>query len=1112
MKKRVVILAAALAALAVFWPAEKTAQNPGFAFSLAPDDEGLIAAVGRGSPVRRLAAGRPAVSRYEAVLRENARRAADLYAIQLFPEPLDPTDDWPEDEPALRSTPNADARRRLAALSRYEYRLVQFAAPIGPDTPERLRAAGFEPVAFVPNNAYVVAAPKTKADRLARLTGVRWQGAFPAGAKFAPALLARAKAGPGEPETALQVSAWRTETMEGWAERLKAFGVTEVLQRNQAGPPRLILRVQPGRLAETLAALAALPGVEYVREFTPPKLANYGSIWLLQSGDAQHQFTPLFDVGLTGKGQIYAAADSGIDTDGCQFRYSAAAEAQTLENGAAPPDVLIDEPDHKIIAYYVLKGAQAYDETSGGFHGTMTTGCATGDNFKTLASASSPGLDRSDGMAPAAQVVFQDVGSSTGYLLGLMFHGQYDIHMQAFESGARVHNNSYGLENPSTGYDPDSAALDDFIWDHPTYSIFFSAGNSGPEEGSLTGEGSTAKNTIVVGATTPGWFEGGKDVLVFSSRGPTADGRLKPDLMAPGIVESATEIGQKILEGYTNVYGDQAYESVTSPPNNQCALGLTGGTSFSSPTAAGMALLVRQYFADGYYPSGAATDSDAFDPSAALVRAAMLNSARDLPGALVGFDGHDLIELEPIEPAPSTYQGWGQIVLDDTLYLKGDRRDLVVFADLPSGSDEAIVTGQTHEYRLHVKSGLPLKITLAWTDPAGSAGARITRVNDLNLEAIGPSGARYLGNVNTVLAEQKPVGDDAEPDAANNQEQIAVHSPAAGTWTIRVIGDRVPGNGSSRPFDSTKQGYALIAAGDLGEGVDDLGPHVGVRVVDVGGGCDGDPALDKNERITVTLEAANSGDGRAAGLAAETKPIADGTEIPVEALQTGGQTSFAVGDVEAKSVQRFTVTVALGNVDYELCDKRAVFGVTVRDAAGDVLEEERFSLTLGVDYLEDGTITCQTELCDPPAEIVRVNPGQLKAGLEGFTVDLEGRHFADGMTIRFQPDVVAYESLVVYSPQEAVLKGVSVDDDAPAGPVTLFAANPEAAETPYEGFLDIVADTETDGDGTEAEAENAEDETTTQDSSGGCQSSPLPPAWLAGALAALLLFRRKRLA
>ena len=232
---------------------------------------------------------------------------------------------------------------------------------------------------------------------------------------------------------------------------------------------------------------------------------------------------------------------------------------------------------------------------------------------------------------------------------------------QAYTQGARLHTNSYGdNENApiQNNYTAASQDVDEFMWNHKDFQIFFAAGNSGPAAGSV-GSPSTAKNVVSVGATLRG--TSAETMASFSSCGPTDDNRIKPDLTIPG-----TSI---ISAGNDGNVG-----------TNNCGEATMSGTSMASPAAAGFGALARQYFTDGFYPSGVATPADAFAPSSALVKATLLNSAQNMTGVA--------------QPIPSNCQGWGRILLDNALYFPGDARRLWVKDDtvgFPTGS-----SGETH--------------------------------------------------------------------------------------------------------------------------------------------------------------------------------------------------------------------------------------------------------------------------------------------------------------------------------------------------------------------------------------------------------------------------------
>ena len=103
-------------------------------------------------------------------------------------------------------------------------------------------------------------------------------------------------------------------------------------------------------------------------------------------------------------------------------------------------------------------------------------------------------------------------------------------------------------------------------------------------------------------------------IASFSSFGPTEDGRFKPDVVAPGEITSAAAAAGE---------GDSERGAF---PN--CAVTRIAGTSMATPVAAGAAALVRQYFTDGFYPTGERTPRDGFEPTSALVKATLINGCR----------------------------------------------------------------------------------------------------------------------------------------------------------------------------------------------------------------------------------------------------------------------------------------------------------------------------------------------------------------------------------------------------------------------------------------------------------------------------------------------------
>ena len=280
-------------------------------------------------------------------------------------------------------------------------------------------------------------------------------------------------------------------------------------------------------------------------------------------------------------------------------------------------------------------------------HGSHVAGTVAGDNF------ANPLLhDPADGMAPGAKLVVQDCGYQVNACadcpgIGCPVVDLNPVFQQTYTQGARIHTNSWGDQEdatPQNNYTAGSQDVDEFMWNHKDFLIFFAAGNSGPGTGSV-GSPSTAKSAVSVGATLRG--TSANSMASFSSCGPTDDARFKPEITVPG-------------SGIISANNDG---SITT---NNCGTISMSGTSMATPGAAGLAALVRQYFADGSYPTGAEVPANGFAPSAALVRAALVNSGQSMTGA-----GN----------IPGNCQGWGRVLLENTLHFAGQPRRLWVRDD-----------------------------------------------------------------------------------------------------------------------------------------------------------------------------------------------------------------------------------------------------------------------------------------------------------------------------------------------------------------------------------------------------------------------------------------------
>jgi hypothetical protein len=87
------------------------------------------------------------------------------------------------------------------------------------------------------------------------------------------------------------------------------------------------------------------------------------------------------------------------------------------------------------------------------------------------------------------------------------------------------------------------------------------------------------------------------------------------------------------------------------------------GTSMAAPVVAGSAVLVRQYFEQGFYPTGAPVAANAFKPGGALVKAVLI-------GGAAGLNGFESDTGLPLAPPPSFRQGFGRVMLSQSLPLQ----------------------------------------------------------------------------------------------------------------------------------------------------------------------------------------------------------------------------------------------------------------------------------------------------------------------------------------------------------------------------------------------------------------------------------------------------------
>lgn len=646
--------------------------------------------------------------------------------LRLARHTFDPRDEEPELPDELRLKPPTDEAGPV---------IVQVHKPLTKEEQERLRREyGLRLVDYLPELAYLEILDGRAVARLREAELVRATVPYHPGFKIAP--LVGERVFRSEERRRLD-GLWlnvvlfdhaQAEAVASAIERLEGVRDLLVIDDRPIGG-KLQLRCVAASL-EVVTEIAGLPEVRIVDEVPEPNMDNVNAAGTLQSGTPGTQ--SIWNQGLHGEDQVIGVLDSGpIDINHCFFQ-----------------DPVNNTPStsHR----KVLQVRNASSDTVSA-HATFVAGCAAGDDLNL------PGTGNSRGGAWAARLVSGTTADlAAGSVLAEL--------TAAAAMGATIHTNSWhdddhGAGNPAP-YNQTAADVDTFTWNNEDHLVLGSAGNTGEEQGAP----GTAKNAICVGAAQA---DPNEMNLGDGNPGPTADNRRKPDLVTPGCNITSSTSG-----------------TTCGTNNGGCA------TSWATPHTAAAAALVRQYFCEGYYPTGAQEPHHGFTPSGALLKAALVNGTLDMTG-VAGY--------------PSNMEGWGLTRLDDLLHFPGSALDMRVW---DYRNADGLTTGETHVHHVDVATNAQrLKVTLAWTDPPGAANAATPIVNDLDLEVVSPGGGQtFRGNVFT--GGVSSTGGTA--DATNNVETVLVNAPAPGDWTIRVIGTAVN-------VGNPGQGYGLVVTADLTE-------------------------------------------------------------------------------------------------------------------------------------------------------------------------------------------------------------------------------------------------------------------------------------------------------
>jgi uncharacterized repeat protein (TIGR01451 family) len=721
--------------------------------------------------------------------------------------------------------------------------LIQFVGPVKPEWYKELLRTGVRVVTYVPSNAYLVygdTAGLVRLETVAASAGfAQWAGPYLDDYKVHPG------ARPYDVYGASRVMG--TDLMEVQAvadpeanaatfDLLDGLGLgSQIVHKSEAlNYVNLVLPLRQ----DTIAEIAARPDVVSIQPYYMPRKLDErqdqimagnlaGNVpsgpgylaWLAGRGFTQSQFTT--------SGFAVDVTDSGID------------------NGTTTPNhfglyVQGNTANASRVVYNRLQGTPHGGSTIQGCdgHGTLNSHIVAGyNNLVGFPHADTAGFRYGLGTCP-----FVRVGSSVIFDPNTFTFPNYeDLQSRAYRDGARISTNSWGA-NVGGAYNSDAQRYDALVRDaQPAGSavanpgnqemvIVFSAGNAGSAANTIGSPG-TAKNVLTVGAGenvhshstanggnsaagNDGCFAGAgccndtqadsaNDIIFFSSRGPCADQRKKPDIVAPGTHVTGGVAQDAPPPSPAGTGNDLACFAATGVcalpgggvagnPNNFFPAGqqfytTSSGTSHSTPAVAGGAALLRQSFLNaGLNP-----------PSPAMTKAYLMNAAR----YMTGTGANDTLW--------SNSQGMGGADLGRSF----DGTPRILSDEAPAQRFTA--SGQTRTFTGIVSTpAQPFRVTVAWTDAPGSTTGNAFN-NDLDL-TVTLGGNTYLGNV--FSGANSVTGGSADP--RNNVESVFLPAGTTGTFVVTVTAaninsDGVPGNADALDQDFALVIYNAVEAADL---------------------------------------------------------------------------------------------------------------------------------------------------------------------------------------------------------------------------------------------------------------------------------------------------------
>ncbi|MCM3871575.1 MAG: S8 family serine peptidase, partial [Pyrinomonadaceae bacterium] len=781
------------------------------------------------------------------------------------------------------------ARKAVGSFAGKRMHLVQFAGPIKPEWYRGLEKTGVEIVTYIPSNSYLVYGDARSLSRVQALSAssgaVQWDGEYKSEYRLDRSI------------SAGQASAAKSKGGQPVAQALKGDGFFAIqMVKDEVENANTLELIEKLQLEPIKSQTEVLNYVNVIVRLATgavvKELSQRGDVvsiqpWFMPTKRDERQ-NQIIAGNLTGgssptPGDYLAYLLAHGFTFGSTSTFGVNVSDSGVDNATTTPNhfglyKLGDptSPANSRVVYNRLEGTPNGGSTIQGCdgHGNLNTHIVggyvpTGGIFAAFPHADAAGFRYGLGVAPfvkfGSSVIF-DPNSFT-------FPDFENLESKAYNDGMRISTNSWGSAN--NAYSVDSQAYDALVRDaQPTgstfpvagnqeYVIVFAAGNNGSGSNTV-GTPSTGKNVITVGASEGVQAFGGadgcgvgdtgadnaNDIIGFSSRGPTSDGRKKPDIVAPG----------------THISGGVAQAAIASPtgsgtgaqiacfsaggvcggtgggnffPGGQQWYTASSGTSHSTPAIAGYAALIRQFFINQGFTV----------PTPAMTKALMMNSARYLNG--VGAN----------DTLPSNNQGMGEANFNsffDIFATANIRHDQTGADKFTASGQQRIVTGLVSD---NTKG---FRVTLAWTDAPGPTSGNAF-VNNLDLE-VTVGGNAYKGNVYS--GANSVIGGLA--DTRNNVESVFIPAGVSGSFIVKVKGTNIAGNGVPGDADPLDQDYALVIYNATEAALPVI--NSGATALTAESCAPGNNAVDPGETVTINFGLSNIGTANTANLVATLLP------------------------------------------------------------------------------------------------------------------------------------------------------------------------------------------------------------------------------------------------